>query len=673
MTLSKITIFSSLKTFYEAGNDLFGVFGNLILQEISQDKTSLEDIKTGIENHYKFNIPLDVVCTILKRLKHNSLITFDDINIKSIYVLEKGEAEKIKIINSLKEADRENAALIKSIGLYVKEMGGSVQSDDEFIANELSIFIENNIQDAISLIENDGHKIESQSKIIQSYIIEFFQISEKSDQVNFKRLKAVLYGKIISSSLLKRNFEQKAKFDNFNVYIDTNIFFSLIGLHEDCYNIPAQELIENLKKLNIHLNIFSFTKDEIISKLRGYLKEFDYYTSTIKVNSIYDVLKRKKYSKTDVIQIIENIDDQIEKMGIAIDYSYDIESILKDYADEGKVKKYNPDKGVYSVKHDIAAIFTIRKLRSRYYSSLLEKSKFVFLTADYALAAYNFREFNHKENGTVPEIILRNELAAILWLKDSAGYSDNSYVHSFLANHIRQQTISGSLWDKFINEIKAQTKKGLITSDDIDLLINYSETEKILREQGEEGIKILVNEEKIKELRAVQAERDKKIKDGEINLAAAQEQILNSERELVAAQEQITNKEKELEEINNLAENQADLLQLISKTIESDCRKKWNLIINYTLWPIFGTLIGLILFIYSKISLHITINPSYFIILLLILILILLELRFKKQIIPEALNSLIPRFLNFIKIRDDFERNMVQKSILAKRKKLKLK
>lgn len=659
MTISKITIFSSLKTFYEAGNDLFGVFGNLILQEISENKTSLNDIKNKIDNNYKINIPLDVIRTILKRLKRSGLIAFDDISTLSICILEKGEVKKTKILSNFKEADRENVALIKSIGQYIKGRDENIQSDDDFIAKELSLFIENNAQDAISLIENDGNGIELQSKIIQSYIIEFFQISEKSDQVNFERLKTVLYGKIISSALLKRNFDKNAKFDNFSVYIDTNIFFSLMGLHEDCYNIPAQELIENLKKLNISLKVFSFTKDEIISKLRGYLRNYGYYTPSIKVDSIYDVLKRKKYSKTDVIQIIENIHDQIEKMGITIDYLYDIENLLKDYTEGDKIKKYNSDKSEYSVKHDVAAILAIRKLRGGHYSSLLEKSRFIFLTADYALATYNFREFNHKETGTVPEIILRNELAAILWLKNLAGYSDNSYAHSFLANHIRQQMISSDLWNKFITAIKIQTQRELITDDDIDLLINYSETEKILREQGEDGIKILIREEKINELRSIQKEKDNKIKEGERDLGVAKEQILA--------------KEKEIKEINSIIENQADRLQLVSDTIENDCRKKCNTIINYALWPMFGTIIGILLFIYIETSLYMTIRPFYFYVLLFILILILLELRFKKQIIPEKIKTYLPPFLNFTKIRDDFEKNMIQKFILAKKNKLKLK
>ena len=651
MAISEITIFSSLKTFYESGNDIIGVFGNLVLLETSTTKISVQEIKNKLLTNYRFDVPSDVIKTILKRLKQKNLIFFDNINLQSIYILDKGDIEKNKIIANFKNIDRENSALIKSIQNYIKEKNGGHIIEDSAIEKELSLFIENDTQDAINLMEKSGDVVRYKDKIVQSFIASFFQFSEKTDPINFERLKSALYGKIVSMSLLRKNFEKNAKFDNLSIYLDTNIFFSLIGIHEDCYNIPAQELVEVIKKLSINLKIFSFTKDEIVSKLRGYLKNYDYYTKSINVDSIYNVLKRKNYSKSDVIKIIENVENYIEEKGIIIDYSFDIEDLIKKDIYEDAIQKYKLGKSVYSIKHDIAIVAAIRKLRNGHTTSLLEKSKAIFLTADFNLSLYNFNEFNHKDLGTIPEVIVRNDLSAILWLKCVDKYDGNSYVHSVIAGHVRNQMISSGLWEKFINEMKNQVEKGVITEDDITMLINYNETEKILRESGEDGIKIIISDKKIKELRDEQ-----KLKD---------DSLVARESSLKEALIQIQTKDQEIKDNNNIIQDQTGRIQNILLNIEVACRKKVNNNINYFLWLMWCSVEIVIILLYL---LNI---PTYLLIFFSILNFgILIELRFKIQFIPEVIKKYIPPCFDFIKMRNNFESKSIEKLIIKNKKKL---
>jgi len=309
MSFKEITILAALRSFYDSGDDLLSVFCSMVLSVLLIEKKSISNIQIDVEEKYKLQIPIDVLHTILRRLRRSDFIEYEslkDIFTKTIYLTESGNSQKVKIWQSIESAEREKNALLNSIKVFYKD-----KYDTGIIEKNLYLFIETNSYNASQILnKKEQQEIEADDEI-QSNIALFFIESEKSDPQNFDRLKSILLGKIISSALLKGNFDKNAKFSKLEVYLDTNIVFSLLGFHEDSYNIATEEMIEILRKLNLNLKIFSFTKDEIVQKLSGYLRDFSKYPSSIKVDSIYSVLKRKGYSKSAVISIINNIEQNL--------------------------------------------------------------------------------------------------------------------------------------------------------------------------------------------------------------------------------------------------------------------------------------------------------------------------------------------------------------------------
>ena len=104
------------------------------------------------------------------------------------------------------------------------------------------------------------------------------------------------------------------------VYFDTNFAFSVLGLHYDEYNVPALELFNLMRAEGVfEFKVFDFTIDEIVSVLKNYLSERDYYIPNIKVGSVFSSLKSKRWTEADMKEFIVKIEETLWGKGIRIE------------------------------------------------------------------------------------------------------------------------------------------------------------------------------------------------------------------------------------------------------------------------------------------------------------------------------------------------------------------
>ncbi|MFA6160474.1 MAG: hypothetical protein WC678_05355 [Parcubacteria group bacterium] len=655
----RITIFAAIKSFYETDQDMVSVFGNVVLQVIEPSKKNLLiDIQNVISDLFKIEIPSNVLRTILKRLKKNGYINYENIDVATINLTKIGEEKRVEIADGLKDMSREKRALLENMKTSIQNSQYEGDVSEAILENELDNFIEKNFYNASLVLHGDQKtKCYSDSEL-HSCIADFFVKSEKSDPTSFKRLKSILYGKIISFAFLKNNFETNAKFKGFKIYLDTNVVFSLMGYHEDFYNKSASEVAKIIKELGLKLAIFSFTKDEIVNKLRGYLKDYGKYSSAIVVDSIYHVLKKRNISKSDVIVIIENIEKRLSEIEIETDYSFREADLLREKEDDIEKLKKIKQKNPYSISHDLAAALAIKKLRNGSDAHIIENAKVVFLTADALLSRYSFNEYGHKINQTIPEVIFIDEFASILWLKNLEG-ADSAYIHNFLASYTRKKLISSQLWEKFILEMEKQKEKGVITDSDIEILMSHGETENILKNKGSDGFNDLLSEDNIekikKEMKKVTSELLKN-NEAMIEKEAKLKEVIvkNSDNETI-----ITDKNKEIEEIKAK-------LQEANKLLETKCVRKWRQIINCLSWVVLGIYIGVV-FLFS-----IYIGFNIWSLIFIVPILAILEFRFKIIFLSKKTREYIPERIDLLKMRRNLEEKLISRCVDRNKKELGL-
>jgi len=579
-----VTAFAAIKTFYDTGNDLIDVFGNIILLVLKDEKGySTLEVQASFLDKIKFNIPTDVLRTILKRLKKNSFVNYEnlqDVGFSSIRITEEGKYKRTKIESEFLEAKREETVLMLAIQQYISKKNG-YKFPLEYISNIFNNFVTDNISGAVFTLEREKEFSGGDISNGNNHIISYFIESEKEDPANFERVKVILYGRIIANTFLNRRFEGDSKLDNLNIYLDTNIVFSLMGFHDDFDNKNIEEVISLIKNAGCYLKIFSFTKDEITRVLSGYLRDYSFYSEQIIVDSIYFALKKKGYTVTDIIHLIESIDDKLKEFGVEVDYSYDAESLVlgKDAA-LSKLAGYKKSTSTrYALQHDLAVILAVQKIRNKNRVFLWEKSHAIFLSSDTQLSLYDFKEHEHENQRTVPEVIFRSDMTSMLWLKGCSG-SDNAFVHSFTANYARGAIISTDLWNKFVVAIKSKLKTGIITQQNVEEIIVLHDTGKILREKGESGIEEILNDERMallkekKQKQEEEAEANQKlILDQTEKLQLLEEIALKKEREKQHV-------EKEKQDAEKLILDQAEKLEHFLKVIVSECKTTWTKIIN---------------------------------------------------------------------------------------------
>ncbi len=479
----KIYTFALLTSLYDTNKDILDAFLPLIVRGMStQYFENTNDIQKKVNEDTHIDIPIHVLKTLAIRAVKKRYAE-KETNKSFFRRTKKGE----DYVNSLEE----------EIDVQ-RKINGFFESFKEFaLKNELTLnqeqaksivftFLNENISDLVEFFSPQGIDVninknklsKIESRIFTKYLLSIFE----NDQENYSIFKELIQGSIIASVLSAKysdniTLTQDKKFiRNTEIYLDTNVVFSLLGLHTSEKNIAAKELLDLLKSVNFSLKVFDFTVDEIARYITSYLQNSSKYSSVINVDSIYSTLKQKNWGKSDVLQFVSKLDELIKELGIQIDYQFKVNLnnyVEKDSSLRYSIGNYKKNQPLSSSNHDIAAIEKIRELRRKSVRRI-EDAKVFFLTSDYALQRFNYIQSGHKENGTFGEVILDRVLTSILWIKDT---SIEIPISTIMASHSRDLFINRKVWEKFYLTLQQLYKDEKINLDSVATLFyrNYIE------------------------------------------------------------------------------------------------------------------------------------------------------------------------------------------------------
>lgn len=491
---SKIYTFALLKSFYDSNEDILDAFLPLVVRGISTKKfVGTEDIQKQVNQDIHMEIPLHVLKTLAIRAKKKEYVeqkentsTFKRIDTGTTYVesLEK-ERDVERRINGFFESFR-NFAAEKELTL-----------DHEQSKSVVLTFLNENISDLVEFLSPNEEDVDLQedqlTKLENRVFTRYLLHIQANDQENYNIIKELIQGSIIASTLAAKYsdrivFAQDKKFaKNTEVYLDTNVVFSLLGLHTPEKNTAANELLDLLKNTGFTVKVFDFTLDEAARYITSYLQNEGRYSSALNVDAIYSTLKQKKWGRSDVLSFVSDIESEIEKLGIDIDYQFTVN--LNKYEDgendlRGSISKYKKNQPLSSANHDIAVIEKVRELRKRSVRRI-EDAKVFFLTSDHALQRFDYIELGHKDSGTFSEVILDRVLASILWLKDT---SIELPISTVIASHSRDLLINRKVWERFYSVLQRLHSEGKTTKDSIATLFYHNYIEDALKDIDETSV-----------------------------------------------------------------------------------------------------------------------------------------------------------------------------------------
>ncbi|MCF7859567.1 MAG: hypothetical protein K9N07_09660 [Candidatus Cloacimonetes bacterium] len=469
-----------------------------------------DDLCGEINSKYTLNFPIHVLTKIIKNgIKRKEITPNSDREIWPINITTKGKARKEQYIDE-RDVEREITFLVDSISTFFKEK--DVIVEDSKLRSSLLNFIDKNTYQLIDHCFNDDEIPTANFEDHEKLLILFILKIEKSKPEEYNIFKKLFLGSIIKSilhfsekeveSLLSKNFK-KCK-----IYFDANYLFSLLNYHDKIYCTPAIELFQMIKSYGFQLRVYDFTISEMAHVLQSYLERSIKYPKSIKVNSLYSHLKRAGKTRSDIIDMIASLEDDLHKLGIIKKVTgIDLEDYQpQNFDHQSLLTQYKPHQSNYYRNHDIALLDKASKLRkSKVFS--FERAKYYIITSDYKLSKINFLEMGHKSDNSVSEIILDRIFTNILFLKNPK--ADIS-INSIISLYASELLVKRNIWERFYDILKIAKEKHNIPNEKIanlfyqnfieDQLITISENdvcdidESFVLDKIEEASKVVTDE-----------------------------------------------------------------------------------------------------------------------------------------------------------------------------------
>ncbi len=479
MTIS-IYNYALILALFRQGRDYLDSFYPFVLKVADSRRITNIDVQASLNDEFRAKIPIHVIESLVLRCIKQDYLNRDS-STRQITITSKGR-EYCRTLESESDVKNRAKALIDNIKEFYNL--NEIIIETEEIKRVLSSFIEKNLSVVVDFLNPRSEKRQLRLKLTkrEKMLLDYIVDSESSQSEHYHTLKDIILGSLISVVIRTKNTDEILQMTNKNfssckIYLDTNFIFSLFEFHQIEFNKAANELLELLKKNNFRLRIFDFTVDEIVRVMQGFINVGNRYPQSINVDSIYGILRRKGWTPRIAQEFIITIENRLEKEGFSIEStSIDLLNYEKPKEKIRKsISRYKPDQDVFHQNHDLAAIERIKRKRKKRIWKL-ERSKYIFLTSDAGLSQFNY--INHRDHGTICEVIFDKLFTTILWLKNP---DFNISLLSIITAYSRDLFINKHVWDQFYDVLSELKKDGKVDNESVASLFYHNYIEEPLK------------------------------------------------------------------------------------------------------------------------------------------------------------------------------------------------
>jgi len=506
-----IPLFAAIKTFYENGSDILSAMSSLVLVTIV-DTEGIEKIQTRFSDKYNMSIPNPVLQTVLKRLKRSSLIDYGP-HFSKVIRTANGCKESEKLLTSVSDLNREFISLISKLEKFFELKKYPKLRDPNA---QLLKFIDDNLGFASRVLTSGSRPSAENMSRIAEYILHV----EKSDPETYVLLQNIFFGRLYLSMIRTRTeYSSNINMEPIDLFLDTSILMSLLGLHGKIDRESSNELIKVFHDAsNIRVCIFTDTLDEARRLLTSAQNESISYNKNMGVGSIHHELKRQGYDRHRITLLIESLDEKVHKMGVSIldlpfeDHTSgydDMKSNLRTWSELIEAPKMQK-----TLEHDVNVLYGIGILRNGTRSKLLEKSRAVFITPDRAV--HQLTGEISKTNGYFPLSLQPLDIASMLWMRDIGNktMATNVLRQSMMA-YVREKAVSNKLWETFVTALKDAQNNDILSRDDVALILASDDVSILLAEKQFDAPNQIVDPKFVEGLRTEREELTSKATFGE--------------------------------------------------------------------------------------------------------------------------------------------------------------
>lgn len=411
------------------------ILDNLVEHVLYLQKNAISEDKITelIKSQFKLNFEFDEVSLSLDRLLKNNLIVknrnFFSLEISHRVLLQKTINEKVKQEQQIFEKLENH--IKKQNPTLAAEIVAQIRSDFQLF---LTNFFLLSGAEAVQLIYGNPKEINDLiGKVRKKNIFELLptrdEITAKIEQKEFCDFVNLLSDqeKIYLRDLLDRSLQYftitvdkkceallTADFADWNLFIDTNFIYNLLGLNTDFYTLKrenTEKILELGRKANINFFVSPTTLEEFtmsVSRARELLlgdrisrklyKIAGDATGNAILSAYYKSYEQHNISPRDFLAKTDNLKDVLKSYGIEekMDYSQSIKG-TKEFKEVLAKMIALTGKNEFVAEHDTFHYLMILKLRAREGAdNTFRTNKSWFLTADSSLAVFD-REVRKSE------------------------------------------------------------------------------------------------------------------------------------------------------------------------------------------------------------------------------------------------------------------------------------
>ncbi len=588
--------YSLVKALYERGQDYIDAFWPFVLRVLSENGTSMSlvSMQEKLRESFNLDIPEHSLKSVLTRAKHGGYVDYSGKGKGQLAIAEKGR-QYVDKLEPEREVERRINTLLEDIRVCLnKEFELPLTLGD--VHDIVLSFINENIEHIIECFNPASGT--SQLKVPvprtrrhEGELVRYLEVAEKEKPTLYKTFQDLVYGSVIYTSASSLDIaEINKKFEDTQLFLDTNFLVCILELDFPEVNKPAKELFHLLRANRFKIKIFDFTLGELVNLLQTYSKKQYLFNIDERLCSMFTNLKWCGWTSEDAKVFISKIEDKLWNLGIDIEPTYVEVKSYKPQKEEylSAILKYRPMQNEMSRNHDLAAIEKIKEIRGSP-KRHLEKAKAFFLTSDRLLSKANFFGMGHKEKATICEVIPDHLLTNILWLKNPTVGKDIP-MKSVIAIHSRKMFVEKRVWERFIENLNKLKEERSISDKEIAMLFYNRYIEKALLEYEESDVD-KIQPELIFEL----------IKDAARKIGAeAQEKLEEQRRGLEASFQRIEKK---------LGKRWEEKLLGIKKKLEANSKREAKLWVNVVSYDVIA-LVTFVVFVIVKTNFE-TIQPIH--------------------------------------------------------------
>lgn len=462
------------------------------------ESDDLKNLKNDFKEEYGLLIPNYALLTICNRAsKPKQKLLHRE---SGIFYVEKNEVAKYDNSSKQKEVSDKFTAIIKRIIEFAYEQFKMTVTEDE-ISDAIIHFLKHHDLDILFAARDLSVLPKVNNNAKNKYIISSYAIYAKEHEKEyFNALADLAIGNALACAILYSDTTYSGRLKKLNLYLDTPLILTMIGLSGKFKEDAFEELLNMLKADQANLKILETTRGEVDTILSNSLAMLEKGEDNINIEKAPIAVKHcldNGISASDLEMKIAGLEETLSNHGItkskvpdymeSKDFQIDEELLKQTIIDTYKI--HSPDFVLTQSKdrtidRDVKVLSGIYRFRRGFKPRSIRESKDLFVTSNTSLAYASrlYEQNQDKDTKVVPSCLTDVFIGTVLWLQSPQKVIELNE-KKFIADCYAAKQPSETLIKTYIAEVEKLRQNKRINQEEYYLLRSHQTAIKLLEEK----------------------------------------------------------------------------------------------------------------------------------------------------------------------------------------------